>query len=134
MHAETHCRRLASWLTTQGLRATVALRLPKASKADLVVWPYLTDTDPAARNAVARRDAEGRPVPPVMPGRTHVLLLPAALSAHDRAMALIHGNPLLADDVLPLRLSIESLSPTDLGTLFTAARAEYRLCLPLMID
>ena len=132
MPTETHCRRLAAWLATQGLRTTVSLRLPKASRADLVIWPYSTSTESAMRNADSTRDAEGRLVRPVIPVRTHVLLLPASLSAHDHAMALIRDNPVLTDSP-PLKLYIEAPPLADLGALFVAAQVEYRLCLPLMI-
>ena len=132
MHTDAHCRRLAAWLATQGLRASVAVHLPKATKADLVIWPYLTSTPAGMRNAQPTQDGEGRLVRPVIPVQTHALLLPASLAAHDRAMALLRDNPILTGSP-PLRLLIESPPLADLSALFVAAQARYQLAIPLMI-
>ena len=134
MPTSLHAQVLVDLFKSNGLNARPSISLDEEIQADVLVWPYAADLDPAQRNASLPSRGE-RPAPVEPHPRTHVLVIPSSLVAYDRARTIVWAHPYaVPPDGHAIRISIVDMTPQDMAALFLAANAGLRLALPLVIQ
>lgn len=134
MNTSTHAQQLADLFATNGLEAVVVLELAERADAEIAIWPYAVDDDPARRNEhLPARSPTGESFDQDHFQRTHVLVVPSTLAAYDRARELVIAHPVLPLSDPPAKVLIEVLAPVDMAALFSASRVVHRIALALEI-